>query len=418
MPYGSHPSVHRSEGTHVVWRYESIAWVETSPVALFSEPRALRVGPLGYTEPRVNWFLESTRLEAARSRAFVNEWYSAFPDRDRQLAARLRSADDITHLQALDELFIHHLLSRPGRTVNYEECGVGPDFRVYEDDDLLASVEVASLFERSDWASDDRRHGRLADELNRRLDLTDGYIVDFQLDEHADTTAEPAPASFARWVRREIGKLPRVTDGSAMADPEHDVGFPRLYESRGLRIRVRFWAMDPENVPESGEHDRIVGTGMMLGGVVIDAERVRDRVSEKAGGKYDLRSAPFLVVVGVHAVFCDDGKFINGLYGSPGMAVAPDGSVTSVRASNGVFGPAGGKRNSWKNRRLSAVCRMSDPNTWEPANTSTSLFRNPSPDHELPKLFAVDREFGLVEGNGAPHRLTWLGEDVDRGRET
>src|SRR5215216_5309026 len=111
----------------------------------FSEPEAARTGPLGWSEPKVNWYLESTRPEAAQDRVAVNEWDSRFPDRYGIPLGRLRSHSDIEHCQALDELLAHHLIDSR-LTVRYEEGANSPDFTIYGGGDHPAGMEVVSLF--------------------------------------------------------------------------------------------------------------------------------------------------------------------------------------------------------------------------------------------------------------------------------
>ena len=105
---------------------------ETSAPHLFGDPDEERVTPLGRVEPAVHWLTESTRPEAAASRQTVNRWYASFPDADGTFGERLRSEADVDHHQALDELHVHHLLTRHHDDVRYEEGGVGPDFRIYD----------------------------------------------------------------------------------------------------------------------------------------------------------------------------------------------------------------------------------------------------------------------------------------------
>ena len=377
-------------------------------MTLFEQPATPRLGPMGHAEARVNWLLTSTRPEADRSRANVNAWYDAFPDPEGAFARRLQSTRNVDHAQALDELFVHHLLSRAGRTVTYEEDGAGPDFRVYEDGALLASVEVASLFEKAEWASEDLRHDRLVDDLNSRLDLSCGFFLNFEIDNEAGT-GEPKPAKFATWIRHQMADLPDPRIPNRRTSSGFD-GYLRVYTAGAVQVTVRFWPLNADAIPEFGSGDRVVSSGRLSGGWVTDGDRLRDRVTQKAGAKYDLRSSPFLVIVGVHAAFCDDGDFLNALYGGNAVryTVGDSASVHPVRVNDGVFGQAGGGGSRWKNQRLSAVCRMSAPNTWDPDRVSASLFHNPSPAYVLPPLFDGAREFGVFESNETLRRLDWF----------
>ena len=146
------------------------------PQIPFPEPTVPRTGPMGGTEPRVNFYLQSTRPEAVSGRSVVNEWYARFPDPNGHFQRRLRSTEDADHEGPLDELFIYQRLIRNAR-VSYEEGGRGPDFRLYRDSVHIASVEMISLFMRHDWEARQARHDRIADELNRRLQVADGACI-------------------------------------------------------------------------------------------------------------------------------------------------------------------------------------------------------------------------------------------------
>jgi hypothetical protein len=180
-----------------------------------------------------------------------------------------------------------------------------------------------------------------------------------------------------------------------------------------VQVSVTFWPLEPDKIPSEGSPDRVVSVGRLSGGWVTDDSRLRTKITEKAGGKYDLKSRPFLIVVGVHSAFCDDGDFLNALYGANAVQFHIDqqGSERAGRLGDGVFGigPVG-----WKNRRVSAVCRLSAPNTWDPARTSTVLFQNPNPAHSVPHLFSPNRVFGIVHADDRVRHLDWLdGRGID-----
>lgn len=269
-----------------------------SQTPLFDEPTKVRTGPLGWIEPAVHWFTESTRPEAVASREVVNGWYREFPDPDGRFAARLRSKVNVDHYQALDELYVYHLL-RHTHDIHYEVGDVGPDFRVYEEGACVGGVEVLSLFQREDWSVDERRHWRLADELNRRILPTDGYLVDFEIE---GAQQDPPPRRVADFIRRELARLPPHREllqglGDRVTRAERPSA---IYCRDGVRIRMNFLPMVAGARAKSDPDSRIVGTGPVIGGMVNSAERLRDRIVAKAGGRYDIADVPFVVAVGVH----------------------------------------------------------------------------------------------------------------------
>lgn len=370
-------------------------------MALFDEPVEPRTSPLGRIEPAVHWFSESTRPEAVASRDVINRWYEAFPDPDGKFAARLISEVDVDHYQALDELYVHHVLRQRCDDVRYEEGGVGPDFRVYGGGQCVAGVEVLSIFQREDWTAEEKRHARLADEVNRRLAPTAGYFVDFDIEQAAQ---EPPPRRVADFIQRELDKLP---PHDQLEWPEQTTGadLPSAqYDRNGVRIAIRFMPMAKDAPSKSDPDARIVGSGPVIGGMVNSAERLKDRVEAKAGGRYDIVDVPFLVVVGVHDTFCGDDDVEQALYGGESVLI-PSGEP--IRRNDGLFGidkarPAG------RHRRISAVAVINGLRVWEPEAAEVGIFNNPYAARAWPdETFPASRRFGVVEVTDGRMRLDW-----------
>lgn len=363
---------------------------------LFSEPEIDRTDLLGWGEPGVHWLTECSHPEAVASRATANRWYERFPDQDGRFAQRLRSEVDVDHLQALDELFVHQTLHQCHDDVRYEEGGVGPDFRVYDDDKCILAVEVASLFLREDWNVEKQRHNRLADEVNRRVPLRHGYFVSFDIEA---ARADPAPRHFSDWLTSELDKLPPHTD---LIDLERDRIPSAVYDRSGVRISIRFFPMtaDPPATPDS--NTQIVATGKMTVGMVNSGIRLKDAVGKKGGDRYDIRGTPYIVAVGNRDSFLSDDVVTEGLYG--GEAVRFDRDDHSkhevVRRNDGLFG-VDHARHQFRHRRISAVTILGRVFLREPAAADVAVYDNFSPETALPDdLFPATRRFGRVTSAG------------------
>lgn len=363
---------------------------------LFSEPMVPRTTWLGWDEPRVHWLTECSHAEAIVSRAVVNAWYDGFPDRDGQFAQRLRSEVDVDHLQALDELYMHQALRQRHDDVRYEEGGVGPDFRVYEDGTCVLAVEVATLFLREDWNEEDKRHNRLADEVNKRLRPTHGYFVNFEIEA---APSDPAPRHFADWLAKELDKLPPHTElvGVEYADIP-----AAMYERNGVRIGVRFLPMKADAPTKTNPDARIVGLGKMTVGFVNSGTRLKVAIGNKGGDRYAIRSIPYVVAVGNRDNFLAGDVVIDGLYG--GEAIRVDrhdhSKFETIRKNDGLFGVDRARRQA-RHGRISAVAILTGVVLWEPASADVALYENPSPATALPDgLFPATRRFGKVNADG------------------
>lgn len=360
----------------------------------FPEPKQPRTGPLGWSEPAVHWFTDSTRPEAVASRDAVNSWYAEFPDRDAKFAARLTSEVDVDHYQALDELYVYHLLCQRHGDVRYEEGGIGPDFRIYDDGTLVGAVEVLSLFQREDWHAEQALHSRLATELNKRVRPTDGYFVDFEI-EHAEP--EPAPRRIADWIRVQLAGLPPHDQLDLPADVRRADLPTRLYDRDGVRIQATFIPMRKDAPAKSDPDGRIVGMGPAIGGMVNSGAWLKDRIEAKAGGRYQIGEVPFLVAASVHDLFCGDVEFITAVYGSDAVDLR---TGELVRNPDGLFGtnPQGGRS---RHRRISAVAVISNLRVWEAQTADVAVLHNPNAARPWPdNALLATRRFGHVATAG------------------
>ena len=268
---------------------------------LFPEPASPREGPLGYVEPPVHWFSTSTRPQAIESRAAVNTWYAEFPDTpDRAFAKRLKSGSAVTHYGALDELYVHHLLRQRFDDVRFEEGGKGPDFRVYANGACILAVEVLSLFEPPAWTDPQARHGRIADQLNKAVKPTAGYFVRFEV---TQGTRDPSPKQFARFITSELERLPAPENLPQQAPGRRawkDLPRATYAEQSGTRVAETFIPMKPNAPSRTNPDARLASSDAPVGGFVLTAQRLKERIKEKAGGRYEIAGTPYAVAAGIH----------------------------------------------------------------------------------------------------------------------
>jgi hypothetical protein len=369
--------------------------VLTSPGSVFSEPAVPRDAPLGWAEPSVNFLLQSTRPLAAKGRKTINYWYSHFPDLDRKFRARLRSSKGTDYEVAQDELFVHERLVGNAR-VSYEEGGAGPDFRLYQGPDYLGAIEVLSLFMAGDWSNQQNQHGRIADELNRRLTL-DKWFVSFEVKK---SDRDPSFKPLATWINRTISRLPDPlgVDGRTQAV---------TYTAEGIQLDFTFIRCKPSPV---GARDRIVGPGPVIGGFVKSGERLRVALDGKAGGRYELRNSPFALCVCVHDPFCSLDQLETSLYGRVQYEyeVGGSGEVNRSRAKDGFFGRTPGNLGG-KNRRVSCVFAVNNWQPWSPEKASVLRLDNPFADHQFPDdLLATNSRVAHVESDGSRSTFDWV----------
>lgn len=363
---------------------------------VFDEPSVHRTTPLAATEPRVNWFLQSTRPEAAEGRRVVNDLFSRFPNDGGRMYKALHSDDEKRLLSALDELLVHDLLSRRYR-VEYEEGeGTHPDFRLYGDSGVYVGVvEVATLFLRDDWAAEERRHAVLEDGLNARLRLTT-HSVDFEVRRWDNM---PSVRHMAKWLGRALDDL--HTDPGAL--PIDWLGMSeKVYSTRSVEIAFRFLALPEDYVVKDG--DPVVLGGAAIGGCVDSAVRLRDRLDDKAV-KYDLRGKPFAIAVGVRDNMCDLGEVYQAITGTPAVVVA---TGEGTRKGDGFFGN-GRDRTDGKHQRVSAIFSIHEWYPGGPYRPRITRFDNPFAAAPFPvEALPVNSHWGVVERTPTSIRADWL----------
>ena len=309
---------------------------------------------------------------------------------------KLRSETDSEHHQAIDELVVHQLLLQRWSDVRYEENNVGPDFRVYHAGQYLGGIEVASLFERGDWSYEQRRYGRLADAVNSQIKPSAGYGLRLEI----EGQGEPTVRKFVSFLTRHLDEMPDPDNSPPITSL--DDCRTEVYVEGSVRVRATFLPLtlgrdDPESL--------LVVMGPNIGGYVNTTERIRDRVYAKAGGRYKLDDAPFLVAVGLSMpLFQTDHSMVTALYGDEAVEV-PSGKA--IRRNNGVFGfdPNHGDGRS---RRLSAVAFIQNVLPWKPEEIAVSVMVNPYPEHEWPPpLLPATRWFGQVGETEGQMQFDW-----------
>jgi hypothetical protein len=317
-----------------------------SPV--FEEPTDPWGGPLGWSQPEVDWYLRSTQPEAVDARASVNEMYRSFPDESGEMRRRLHSRSNTNHFTALDELFAHSRINKKYAVI-HEEGGKGPDFRLYIDEEYFAAIEVVSLFMRGDWRAEQQRHGQLIDEVNARVPLT-SHLVRIEILRYDQM---PRVRELADWLKVQIGRLQSGHD----LESRDKRGLPvQHFVRNAAELRCTFLPVRPNIV--RGPHDRVVGMGDIMGGFVNSSLRLRESLESKDGSRYELRDRPFALFVGVHDPFCTLDQIEDAVFGGQQVVIGT-GEVrrTEVsRADDGFFGPTTGSgERVGKQRRVSTI---------------------------------------------------------------
>ncbi len=348
---------------------------------VFPEPSVSREGPMGWSEPAVNYYRTSTRTDAVVARKWINAAYARFPDPSGELSGRLRSARNDQHMSALDELFVHDRLIQHGRVV-HEEGGVGPDFRIYRNEEYVGAIEVCSLFDNPQWEAEQMRHARIVDALNERIPL-ETWFVHFEV---IRLDRQPSLRSLVAWIQARIAELPNGPDDAA--DPLTPW---TTYSAEGVELRFRF--LRRRSTFEPKPTDRIIGSGQPIGGFVDSHLRLRSALEKKVQKRYETRGKPFAVFVGAWDWACAVDQLEDALLGNQ-QVVVDSGEIR--RAHNGFFGISR-ERPKGKHQDVSAVFVLLNWRPWNQENASILRLDNPFASLEFPDhLLLADYQFAVV----------------------
>jgi len=348
-----------------------------------------------------DWYRRSASEEARAARSSINAAYAAFSDRDGQVLSRLRGDNNVGVLQAIDELYVHRLLSQSCEA-RYEEDDTNskrrPDFRLYRSSEYLAAIEVLTLFTEEDFASEVDRNDRLLSEINARVRPTRWYVGVSVI----EWRRQPRVSHLARWIEKTIADLSDPVSGLAREDYPTD-----RYESPEVDLAFTFFPRYRTTEPTAREP--IVAIGPAVAQFVQPGGRLRDALSRKGGGRYDTRGQPFALVASVRDTGCNTEDVVNALYGDEAFVIDMDDldSVRPTRHRNGFFGSTRAAPDG-RNRRTSCVFALI--RGWMPGTGTTPKvirFDNPFAAREFPDdLLAVDRRF-VARHDHTHTRMEW-----------
>jgi hypothetical protein len=358
---------------------------------VFDEPSVAYEGPYA---GKKSWLKNSGTPEAVEARRTINEWYATFPDRSGMVKSRLLGKDELGCLQAIDELYIHHLL--PGPEVTYEEDESSPDFRIYRSTEYVTGIEVITHFPESDIAAQILRNSLLVEELNRRVQSDRWYaIVDI-----LEWKSQPSYADVARWLKAEVERLPQPS----VSTPEEQRA-TSVYSSSALSMKFTFIPRGRQFSSPSG----IIGFGPGLSWFSATVLRLRRSIGAKGGNRYDYRERPFAILVNVRDPSCGEQDVIDALYGDDAVGFTLDApeSAEPIRRLNGLFSISSGAPEG-RNTRISCVFVLKPG--WVPGLSSRpQVDRYDNPFAQLPfpdDVLQADRQF-RAERNPSGLTMAW-----------
>ena len=332
-----------------------------------------------YAEPLFAYLNRTARVEFARIRRELEEWFTRYPASGQaELRARFRSDIDSQHQSAFFELFLHELLLRLGCQVTIHptvpNVARTPDFLVKSPDGERFYIEATiATNESAAEAASRARMNAVYDVLNRVVDSPDFFLW-IKIDGAPKT---PPPARrIASFVSAHLAEL----------DPDQ---ITRLYESGRIEEIPRWsfehegWEIEFKPIPKKNEARGKPGVrpiAVQSTGVrwVDRRTPIRDAITEKAG-RYGVLDLPYVVAVNV-LEFIDEIDILEALFGKEQFTIllSKSGPAETVntrmsRLPDGAWSGTGGPRYT----RVSAVLLATRLSVYNIPRANFRLYHNP-----------------------------------------
>jgi hypothetical protein len=331
-------------------------------VSLFSAQTRTDTNFRSYAEPRYAFLDRAAGAPWQRIRETLDSWFARLPvAAQREIRVRFSSDDDLHHLGAFWELWVHEAHRRLGWNVTVH-VGTEPgerrqDFEVERDGErfwIEATVVAGdSLVKRPDQ----KRHAQLCDLINTVR--APGHFVGLEVLSHGPKTPRR---------KQVVGPIERWLGESAPA--------PTLcLEFDGWKIKLKAITA---NRPH-GEDHRVLGIQTQGTGRADDLSPLRRKIRNKAG-RYGETDRPYLLAILALGDTVDDIDIGDALLGTSAVVLDPHSdNIREIRKRDGAwFGPRGPQ-----NTRLSGVLIARGLVPHGIATTLPILLRNPWAAHPL-----------------------------------
>ncbi len=349
------------------------------PVSLFSCGPRPDNGPAPYAWSAYRVLDRSHFQRSAETRRELDEWFSRLPPKAAvQVAERFRDDDDVVHLGAFLELYVHELGLRMGAKV---EVDVGNDETDKRRPDFLLRWDCLEVYvEATAIAGDDVNSARDKHHLDQLYDAINAVIaprffVDVEvLKRHSSTPpCRRLTARVQRW-------LDQLDPDLVLADLAREPDNPHKTVIDLGDWAVRLQAVALEDDGQAFPHHRVVATRFDGVDWIDDLTPLRRKFKKKAG-HYGQLDKPYIVVALAAGTFVDDRDVEHALLGPIGYRYDLDHQrIMGERQRDGAWmhdrGPV--------NTRLSGVLTLVNLSPTAVCAVEPTFWVNPWAERPLP----------------------------------
>lgn len=351
-----------------------------APVSLFSSGPRPDTGPAPYAWSAYRMLDRSHFQRSAETRRELDDWFSRLPPKAAaQIAERFRKDNnDIDHLGAFLELYVHELGLRMGAEVdidvgNDETDDRRPDF-LMRWGDLKVYVEATAIAGNDVNSARDQHHlDQLYDAINAVT--APRFFVGVEVLKRGRSTppCRRLTAKVQRW-------LDQLDPNVVLADTAREPDNPHKTVIQLGKWAVRLQASAIKDDGHLFPHHRVIGTRFDGAGFIDDLTPLRHKIKKKAG-HYGQLDKPYVLVALAAGTFVDDRDVEHALFGPIGYRYDLDQQrVVGERQRNGAWmrdrGPV--------NTRLSGVLTLVNLSPTAVCAVEPTFWANPWAKRPLP----------------------------------
>jgi hypothetical protein len=298
---------------------------------LFDNIGRTYLGIKSYADSRFEYLNLSARPSVRRIRSLLEDWYSDYPlDYRNELKIRFCSKNDLDHISAFFELFLHALFLNLGFEIEVHPDIPGqtthPDFLVLKEKEPLFFLEATRAASPKEETADEKRKNVVYDTINK-MDSPN-----FFLEVKVNSSSEKSPpgkkwrSQLKKWLSGlnpdEIGKI---------------LNLKGLDGLKGKRLEDVGWSVTFKPIPKSpltrGKPGvRPLGIIWLNFRELKEHEWVKNSIRKKAG-KYGNLNLPYIIAVNLISIFSQDSIIENALFGREGSY----GNNEMTRDFDGAF---------------------------------------------------------------------------------
>ncbi len=336
------------------------------PDKLFDDINRVYNGPAEFAESIFNYLNRSARPESQKVRELLEEWFSKYPDEEKEdLKNRLRS-DDWSFYSAFFELYLYNMLLNFGFNIEIHpkvEREKRLEFKVFKQGNSLFLLEATTVMPTEEEKSAEAVESHVYDVLNREIHSSD-FFIGIEIAKRSPLS--PSAKKMSKFISQELRRL-NYNELIQKLNKNGIEGMPR-WKWTGNGWEIIFFPI-PKSPEMRGKRGvRPIGIFPPKVFYIRTDKKVRKNLKKKATryGEIDL---PYVIAINVLSdVACDREDIELALFG----ASPPSNIKTLTKVDGFWYGPEGPQ-----NQRVSAVLILNNLRPWDIAKVTPILWHNP-----------------------------------------